>query len=87
VAATVLKGRGITLEVKALRRLCQKAGNLDAELRGSISLSGKEELQGHTLVISADGGCLRERRRKRGRKAKHLKRQGYTSASLSAPPH
>ena len=77
VASTVLKGRGIALDVKTLRRLCQKAGVMDSGLRGSIALSGKENLQGYTLVVSADGGRLRERRRKRGRKAKGLKRQGY----------
>lgn len=77
VASTVLKGRGIALDVKTLRRLCQKAGDLDSGLRGCITLSGKENLGGYTLVVSADGGRLRERRRKRGRKAEHLKRQGY----------
>ena len=77
VASTVLKGRGIALDVKTLRRLCQKAGDLDSALRGRIALSGKENLGGYTLVVSADGGRLRERRRKRGRKAEHLKRQGY----------
>jgi len=77
VASTVLRGRGITLDVKTLRRFCQLAGMLDNELRGRIALSGEENLHGHTLVVSADGGRLRERRRKRGRKAKGLKRQGY----------
>ena len=77
VASTVLKGRGISLDVKTLRRLCQLAGNLDVELRGRISLSGNENLSGQTLVIGIDGGRLRERRRKRGRKAKGLKRHGY----------
>jgi hypothetical protein len=74
VASTVLKGRGISLDVKTLRRLCQLAGNLDVELRGRISLRGNENLRGRTLVIGIDGGRLRERRRKRGRKAKGLKR-------------
>jgi hypothetical protein len=77
VASTVLKGRGISLDVKTRRRLCQLAGNLDVALRGRISLSGNENLSGQTLVIGIDGGRLRERRRKRGRKAKGLKRQGY----------
>jgi len=77
VASTVLKGRGINLDVKALRRLCRLAGEVGVGLRGSVSLSGEENLQGHTLVISIDGGRLRERRRKRGRKAKDSKRQGY----------
>ncbi len=77
VASTVLKGRGIALNVKTLRRLCQLTGDVDVGLRGHIALSSNENLQGYTLVVSADGGRLRERRRKRGRKANHLKRQGY----------
>lgn len=77
VACTVLKGRGIDLDVKALRRLCRLAGDLDNPLRGRLPLSGEEDLSGHTLVISVDGGRLRERKRKRGRRPNHLKRQGY----------
>jgi hypothetical protein len=65
------------LDVKTLRRLCPLAGNVDASIRGSIALSGNENLCGYTLVISVDGGRLRERRRKCGRKPKELKRQGY----------
>jgi len=79
VARTVLIGRGITLDVKTLRRLCQIAGELDNKLRGRLSLSGEEDLQGHTLVISVDGGRLRLRKRKRGPKANDLKRQGYST--------
>lgn len=77
VACTILKGRGINLDVKALRRLCQVSGNPDRLLRGRIALDGQERLRGYTLVISIDGGRVRERKRKRGRKSKHLKRQGY----------
>jgi hypothetical protein len=77
VARTVLIARGITLDVKTLRRLCQSAGGLDNNLRGCLALSGEEKLHGHTLVVSVDGGRLRLRKRKRGRKANQLKRQGY----------
>jgi hypothetical protein len=54
VASTVLKGQAILLDVKTLRRLCQLAGDLDNGQRGRISLSGKEDLQGYTLVV----GCI-----------------------------
>ncbi len=79
VACTVLKGRGIELNVKTLRRLCGLAGTHEINLRARISLNGEENLHGYTLVVSVDGGRLRERKRKRGRKAKKLKRQGYAS--------
>ena len=42
VACTVLNGRGIHLDAKALRRLCRLAGSPDNSLRGRIALSGKE---------------------------------------------
>ena len=77
VASTLLKDRGISLDVKALRRLCQLAGDLNIHSRGRMSLTGQECLRGRTLVIGIDGGRLRERRRKRGAKAEKLKRQGY----------
>ncbi|SEH05892.1 hypothetical protein [Candidatus Venteria ishoeyi] len=77
VACTVLKGRGIRLDVKTLRRLCALAGTHETNLRTCISLSGEENLHSYTMVVSVDGGRLRERKRKRGRKAKKLKRQGY----------
>ena len=77
VACTVLAERGVTLNIKSLRRLCWLAGHLDNDLRGRIALTGHENLRGYTLVISIDGGRIRERKRKRGRRAKHLKRQGY----------
>jgi hypothetical protein len=77
VARTVLITQGITLDVKTLWRLCQCAGGLDNNLRGRLALSGEEKLHSHTLVVSVDGGRIRLRNRKRGRKANELKRQGY----------
>jgi hypothetical protein len=72
-----MQSRGIDLDVKTLRRLCEKAGSLDSGLRAQISLSGNEDLRGYTLVISPDGGRLRERRRKRGKIPQHQKRHGF----------
>jgi len=42
-----------------------------------VSLSCEENIEGYSLVIGIDGGRLRERRGKRGRRPKHLKRQGF----------
>ena len=77
VAKAVLSERGIAMDVKTIRRLCRDLGLIGLEFRGDISLSGTEDLDGHTLVIGIDGGRLRERRTKRGRKKKGQKRQGY----------
>ncbi len=68
VAQSVLARRGIELDVKSVRRLCGQLGQLGLERRGEISLSGSEALAGQTLVIGIDGGRLRQRRNKRGRK-------------------
>ncbi len=79
VAQTVLARRGLELDVKTVRRLCGELGHRGLALRGAVSLDGSEVLAGRTLVIGIDGGRLRERRPKRGRKKAGLKRQGYHS--------
>lgn len=77
VARSVLARRGIGLDVKTIRRFCQALGQRGLAVRGLVSLDGQESLQGRTLVIGIDGGRLRERRRKRGRRRAEQKRQGY----------
>ncbi len=77
VAQQMLARRSIALNVKTIRRLCQELGEAGLARRGEVSLQGDEALSGGTLVIGIDGGRLRERRRKRGRKPARLKRQGY----------
>jgi hypothetical protein len=77
VACTVLARRGIELDVKTVRRLCQALGQRGLAVRGAVSLNGAESLTGLTLVIGMDGGRLRERRPKRGRRPAEQKRPGY----------
>jgi len=77
VARRALARRGIGLDVKTLHRLCRELGERGLRHRGVISLGGSEALNARTLVIGIDGGRLRERRRKRGRKRAGQKRQGY----------
>jgi len=77
VAQAVLAERWITMDVKTLRRLCAVVGQLGIELRGPVSLDGTEVLDGHILVIGIDGGRVRERTKKRGRKKAGQKRAGY----------
>ncbi len=77
VAQQMLARRSIELNVKTIRRLCRELGEAGLARRGEVSLQGDEALSGGTLVIGIDGGRLRERRRKRGRKPAKLKRQGY----------
>lgn len=77
VARQVLAQRGLALNVKTIRRLCQELARRGIDERGVVSLAGHEDLRGRTLVIGIDGGRMRERRRKRGPKPKGAKRQGY----------
>jgi hypothetical protein len=77
VARQVLAQRGLVLNIKTLRRLCQSLARRGLDERGVVSLADHEDLTGRTLVIGIDGGRMRERRRKRGRKPKDAKRQGY----------
>ena len=69
--------RVLRLDVKTRRGLCRVLFEQGRWFRGPISLTGTEQLAGQTLVIGIDGGRLRERRRKRGRKKAGQKRQGY----------
>ncbi len=73
----VLARRGRALDFKTLRRLCARLGELGLARRGELSLRGRESLAGRTLVIGIDGGRVRERRRKPGRKQAGQRRQGY----------
>ena len=77
VVKAVMAERGIAIDVKTVRRLCQDLGKAGMVFRGGISLSGTEKLAGYTLVIGIDGGRLRERRKKRRPKKEGQKRRGY----------
>ena len=46
-------------------------------LRGKVSLCDTDRVNGKTVLVCIDGGRLRERRPKRGRKQKGQKRRGY----------
>ncbi len=77
VAHAILNGRGIGIDVSTIRRYCRQLGQKGMAWRGQVSLSGRETLKGYTLVVGVDGGRLRERRTKRGRRKQGQKRQGY----------
>lgn len=77
VAQEVLAGRGIEIDINTVRRFCRELGIIGLAERGQISLTGKEQLQGYTLVIGIDGGRLRERIEKEGPKKRGEKGPGY----------
>lgn len=77
VAREMLTGRGIQIDVSTMRRFCRQLTEKGIHFRGQVSLDGVEDLKGLTVVIGVDGGRLRERCPKRGRRKKGQKRQGY----------
>ena len=78
VAHSILSGRGIGVDVSTIRRYCRQLAQKGMAWRGQVSLSGSENLKGYTLVVGVDGGRLRERCTKRGRRKQGQERQGYT---------
>ncbi len=78
IARKVLHEQGILLDVKTVQRLCRKFGCGAMVNRGEISFDGEPlDLKEATVLICMDGGRLRQRKRKQGRKPDSLKRQGY----------
>ena len=79
LARKMLKSHSITLGVKTIRRLVMGIGKCAIQHRGRLSLSESDSADGKTILICIDGGRLRERKPKRGRKRKGQKRQGFHS--------
>lgn len=79
LARKTLQSHAITLNVKTIRRLVMSLGKRAIEHRGQISLSENDIAVGKTILICLDGGRLRIRKTKRGRKRKGQKRQGFHS--------
>lgn len=77
VAKTMLGDRGVCIDTDTIQRFCRELAEKGIKKRGSVCLSSDEKLTGYTLVIGVDGGRLRERCPKRGRRKEGQKRQGY----------
>lgn len=80
IAGKVLHEQGILLNVKTIQRLCRKFGQRAMRNRGEISFTNNDlDLKDITVLICMDGGRLRQRKRKKGRRPAALKRRGYTT--------
>ncbi len=77
VAIQVLDARQIKLDKKTLRRLCKALGELGLEHRATIALEDDISFSGRTVYIGIDGGRMRMREPRRGRKPKGKKYPGY----------
>ena len=79
MAVRLLSDRGVVINVKTLRKIVRDVGQIGLACRGFISVDQKQTTNSGTLVIGIDGGRLRERRTKPGRKKQDMQRQGYTT--------
>jgi len=77
IARQTLKCHAIDLNVKTIRRLTLNVAQEAMPHRGWVSICDTDGIEGKTVLICIDGGRLRERRTKRGRKPEGQKRQGY----------
>jgi hypothetical protein len=77
IAKRTLQSYGIALNVKTIQRLCFDMGNKALKHRHEIVLCNADSVENRTLFVCMDGGRLRERRAKRGRRPAGQKRQGY----------
>ena len=79
MAVRLLSDKGININVKTLRKIIRDVGQTGLSRRGVISVDQKQTTPSGTLVIGIDGGRLRERQTKPGRKKQDQERQGYTT--------
>jgi hypothetical protein len=79
MAVKLLSERGIVINNKALRKVVRDVGQIGLSYRGKISIDPQQITSANTLVIGVDGGRIRERQVKKGRKKLEQKRQGYTT--------
>lgn len=77
IARQTLNSHAINLNVKTIRRITMNLAQEAMPLRGRVSLCDTDRVDAKTILVCIDGGRLRERRSKRGRKSKGQKRQGY----------
>ncbi len=77
IAQRTLQSFGIQLDVKTIQRFCEDLGLKAMQSRNDIALTDADSASGRILFVCMDGGRLRERRTKRGRRPENLKRQGY----------
>jgi len=77
IAARTLQSYGIQLNVKTIQRFCLDLGLKAMTNRNDIALTDADNASDRILFVCMDGGRLRERRTKRGRRPENLKRQGY----------
>lgn len=77
IAGKSLQSQGIEMNIKTIQRLCMSMGEQAIENRHRLMISAADTVKNRILMVCVDGGRLRERRPKRGRRPAGQKRQGY----------
>lgn len=77
IAQDTLGSFGIRLDIKTIYRLCMRMGQQGILHRQRISLAAADRAETRSLLVCIDGGRLRERSPKAGRRPAGQKRQGY----------
>ncbi|OQY08552.1 MAG: hypothetical protein B6I22_00005 [Desulfobacteraceae bacterium 4572_123] len=77
-AKDTLLRNGIELDVKTIRDLAYRMAQRARELQQANVINYRENLQGRRVVISTDGGRVRIRKKKRGKKTKKGRNRYHT---------
>jgi hypothetical protein len=77
IARQTLQHHGIELGCKTIQRICRAIGQKAMGHRHAIVLDTHENADGRVVLVCIDGGRIRERKTKRGRRPAGQKRQGY----------
>jgi len=77
VAANALRGLGITMNEHLLQNITLRFAGLAKNVRIECNGDAVWQKAGIKILICVDGGRIRERRTKRGKRKKGQKRQGY----------
>ncbi|NOR64716.1 MAG: hypothetical protein GQ468_01715, partial [Candidatus Scalindua sp.] len=79
VASHALRGLGITMNEHLLQNITQRFAKLAKSVRVECHTDNDWQKKGLKILICVDGGRIRERCKKRGKRKSGLKRQGYTT--------
>ena len=77
VAANALRNLGVTMNEHLLQNITMRFAGLAKNVRIECNGDGVWQKPGIKILICVDGGRIRERRLKRGKRKKGQKRQGY----------
>ena len=79
VASQALRGFGITMNEHLLQNITHRFASLAKSVRVECHANDDWQKKGLRILICVDGGRIRERCKKRGRRKSDQKRQGYTT--------